>query len=227
MNAAFVQSRSPVTLLGGAPIETNDLAEALALAPTLVAADGGADQALAAGHVPDAVIGDMDSLSPEARAQLAPETLLEIAEQDTTDFEKALCSMDAPLVLAVGFTGARTDHELATFSQLVRSPAGHVIVLGHEDIVFHAPPALVLDVPPGTRVSLFPMRPVTGTSEGLRWPIEGLYFAPDTRIGTSNIAAGPVHLAFDGPGMLVILPRAMLTRAVRALLPGSPDAPAG
>ena len=45
---AFV-STTPVTLLGAAPLAPGLLALALAHAPRLVAADGGADAALAAG----------------------------------------------------------------------------------------------------------------------------------------------------------------------------------
>ena len=41
--------------------------------------------------------------------------------------------------------------------------------------------------------------------------------APDGRIGTSNEAGGPVRLGFDGPGMLVIMPRAALEPVLAAL----------
>ncbi|MDF0599960.1 thiamine diphosphokinase [Psychromarinibacter sp. C21-152] len=222
MTAAFVQSQAPVTLLGGAPVETKRLREALALAPVLVAADSGADRALAVGLTPRAVIGDLDSVTDETRSRLDPATVCEIAEQDSTDFHKALSNIEAPLVLALGFTGARTDHELAAFNVLARRPGGAVIVLGAEDLAFHAPPQVALDLPVGTRVSLFPMAPVTGESTGLRWPIAGLDFAPDGRVGTSNESTGPVRLSFHGPGMLVILPRAHLTPAVRALSPAPP-----
>ncbi|MGB2893545.1 MAG: thiamine pyrophosphokinase, partial [Albidovulum sp.] len=69
----------------------------------------------------------------------------------------------------------------------------------------------------GTRVSLFPMAAVAGRATGLRWPIEGLDFRPDGRIGTSNQAEGPVDMAFARPGMLVILPRAALLAAIEGL----------
>jgi thiamine pyrophosphokinase len=177
--------------------------------------------ALAVDIVPDAVIGDLDSLDPDSLARLPADRLHRIAEQDSTDFDKALRHIDAPLVLAVGFTGARLDHELAVYNALVRLADRRAIVVGEHDICFHAPPALCLDLPLGTRVSLFPMASVTGRSTGLRWPIEGLRFAPDGRVGTSNIvSAAPVTLAMDAPGTLVILPRAMLRAAIRALVPG-------
>jgi thiamine pyrophosphokinase len=61
------------------------------------------------------------------------------------------------------------------------------------------------------------MGPVTGRSEGLRWPIDGIAFHPAGRLGTSNAAVGPVTLEFDSPEMLLILPRAELGRLSRAL----------
>ena len=68
-------SRQPVTLIGGAPLDSDDLSQALALAPVVAAADGGADTALANGLVPQAVWGDFDSISARARAGIPPENL--------------------------------------------------------------------------------------------------------------------------------------------------------
>jgi thiamine pyrophosphokinase len=91
-------------------------------------------------------------------------------------------------------------------------------VLGPRDVVLHAPPGIALDLPVGTRLSLFPMDRVTGQSTGLAWPIDGLEFHPARRIGTSNLTTGtPVHLGFDRPGMLLILPRCHLRAALSAL----------
>lgn len=212
-----------VTLLGGGSVRMADLNAALHHAPVLVAVDGGADVALGAGLTPAAIVGDLDSISSESRRKVSPETLYEVFEQDTTDFDKALRRLAVPLVLAVGFTGARLDHELAVFHTLAARPERRCIVVGERDIVFLAPPRLQLDLTPGTRVSLFPMAEVTGGSEGLRWPIDGLAFHPARRIGTSNaVACAPVLLRTDRPAMLVILPRDALEPAIRAL--GAPDA---
>lgn len=215
----IVSSTEPVTLLGGGATGARDLRDALSLAPTLVAADGGADTALASGLVPGAVIGDFDSLSAAARAQIDPQKLYEISEQNSTDFDKALRHITAPLVIAVGFTGGRLDHELAAFHTLVARAGQACIVLGGEDIVFHAPSAMTLDLAPGTRVSLFPMAEISGQSTGLRWPIDGLSFHPARKIGTSNEAlGGPMTLNVDGAGLLVILPRTLLVPAAQALI---------
>lgn len=215
--APLLRSEAPVALVGAGPVPPEALADCLARAGAAVAADGGAGVLLAAGRVPDAVIGDLDSLSARDRALLPAGRVHRVAEQDSTDFEKCLLRIDAPLVLATGFLGARADHALAALSVLARGVGPPCVVLSVEDAVCHLPARLALDLAPGTRVSLFPMAPVAGLSEGLRWPIEGIAFKPAGRVGTSNEAlGGSVRLAMNGPGMLLIVPRA----ALGALLAG-------
>ncbi len=220
MNQVIVQSLAGITLVGGGPVSPALFREARQIAPRIVAADSGADRCLAMGFAPEAVIGDMDSISATARATLGAGRMHHIAEQETTDFDKALRSIDAPFVLAVGFIGARLDHGLAVLNALVRSPA-RCVLMGPRDVVFHAPPDLRLEMRRGDRFSLFPMAEMTGESEGLDWPLQGLRFSPMGMIGTSNrVTDGPVHLRLSGPGMLCILPRARLG-AVLAVPPGT------
>lgn len=226
MKPPIVQSRGPVTLVGGGPVAARDLALALARAPLAVAADSGAARLLRHGRMPDAVIGDMDSIPAEARAHIPADRLHRLPDQATTDFDKALRSIAAPVVLALGFAGARMDHGLAVLNALVRHAGRPCIVLGPKDIAFAAPPRLELAMAPGDVLSLFPLAPVRGTSEGLEWPIAGLSFAPDGFIGTSNrVSARRVRLDFEGPGMIVLLPRRRLDAAIRALAPTSPPPP--
>ena len=226
MSQQIVQFATPVTLIGGGALGVDDLETALALAPDLIAADGGAHAALEAGHMPEAVIGDFDSLRRADRDRIPPDRLFPIREQDSIDFDKAIRSISAPLVLAVGFLGARIDHQLAAFNVLVRYPERPCVLLGEREVVFHAPPELELDLRPGSIVSLFPMRPVTGRSHGLEWPINGLDLSPDGRVSTSNRALGGVRIETDGPGLLAIVPREALADVTRVLAPGAfPPAP--
>jgi thiamine pyrophosphokinase len=213
----IVQLATQMTLLGAGPVVDSALAQALDSAPVLVAADGGADHALAMGRLPDLAVGDLDSISAQARARLGLARLHRIAEQDSTDFEKALMVCPAPRVLALGFSGGRLDHELAVFHGLLRFAHRQLVVLGQEDAVFLAPPRINLDVPAGTRVSLFPMGPCHGESQGLEWPINGIEFAPGERIGTSNRATGRVELGMNAPRMLMITPLSQLDAVLRAL----------
>lgn len=214
---SLIRSDGGVTLIGGGAVTRDDLDQALSRAPLLVAADGGADAALALGRVPDAVIGDLDSVSDAAREKIGPSRIHLIAEQDSTDFYKCLSRIDAPFVLAVGFAGRRLDHTLAALTVMARPDLPRCVMIAAEDIVFMSPPSLHLPIAAGTRVSLFPLGAARGTSTGLRWPIDGIDFAPDGRIGTSNEATGPVSMTMTGP-MIVMLPRSCLDVALAALI---------
>lgn len=194
-------------------------------APDLIAADGGADTLLAAGRTPSRVIGDMDSISTAARTAFA-DRLEPIAEQDSTDFAKALRSTDAAFTLAVGFLGARVDHFLACLTEMARTRAP-VILLGEADCVCIAPSKIRLGLGPGARVSLWPLGRATGQSTGLRWPIDGLTLDPVGRVGTSNAATGPVTLSLDGAPTALILEAGALDALLDGLELGSRGAGGG
>ena len=216
----------PVTLIGGAEVSKPVLSRAQSLAPLVVAADGGAKAALVNGVVPRAVIGDFDSLTDDMRAQIPKEALHPIPEQDTTDFDKCLRNIAAPLVVGIGFSGKRLDHQLAAYNTLVRHPDRPCLLLGVEELVFLCPPSIRLDLETGCPVSLFPMGAVEGVSDGLQYPIDGLNFAPDGRVGTSNTALGPVDISVTSPKMLVILPQECLEQVASALLTAGSNWPA-
>lgn len=226
MKDKIVRSLRGVTLIGGGYLGIDDLELALSAAPDLVAADGGAGPALDAGHVPLAVIGDFDSIRAGDRDRMPKDRLFPIREQDSTDFEKSLRRVAAPIVLGIGFLGGRVDHQLAVLNALVRNTDCPCVLLGPGEVVFHAPRRLALDLVPGQVVSLFPLSPVTGRSTGLEWPIDGLELSPDGQVGTSNRALGPVVLETDGPGLLVIVPRDALDGVIASIGQGlAPDRP--
>lgn len=197
-------SPRPVLLVGGAPLEGETLAALHGHYSHIVAADGGADQLAQHGLRPDAIIGDLDSLhAPDSWGDIP---VHHIAEQDSTDFDKCVSRVDAPILFAVGFNGARLDHGLAAFSTVAQSPAT-VVLAGGGDLCCRLRGRIALDINAGTRVSLFPMGQATGThSRGLRWSVEGLAMAPAARIGTSNEATGPVEVEMVGEAVLLIVP---------------------
>lgn len=218
MTDSIVQSLEPIALFGGGETGKSAVSRALAVAGSVAAADGGARCALGNGVFPEAVIGDFDSLSDADRAMLPDKVLHHIAEQDSTDFDKALRHISAPVVVAVGFTGGRLDHTMAAMNTLVVRAHQRCILLGEHDLVFVAPPSITLDLPAGSVCSLFPMGPVAGRSVGLKWPIEGLAFSPSARVGTSNEITGPLELDVDAPNMLVILPATYFETVLDALM---------
>ena len=213
----ILRSPRPVLLIGGGAVRADRILHLTGLAGAVAAADGGADSLRRAGIRPDAVVGDLDSISAEALAALPGEVVHRIAEQDSTDFDKCLRHITAPLILGYGFLGARVDHQLAAMTVLARYPERRCVLIGEEDVLTLCPPDIALDLAPGSRISLFPLGPVAGRSTGLRWPISGIDFDPTGRVGTSNEVSGPVRLFFDAPRMLLILPVRTLEPLLAAL----------
>ncbi|WP_170381559.1 thiamine diphosphokinase [Ruegeria atlantica] len=219
-STAIVRSERPIALVGGGRIGPDDLNMTLINVSKVVAADGGAIPLMDSGRMPDAVIGDFDSLDSSYRERIPEDRLFPIREQDSTDFDKALRNVETPLVLGVGFLGGRLDHQLAVLNALVRLRDRPCLLLGEHEVVFHAPPGITLGLTPGDVVSLFPFQRVTGRSRGLEWSIDDLVLEPNGRVGTSNRALSEVELTVDGPGLLVMVPRAALDRVMQAFLSG-------
>jgi len=162
----------------------------------------------------------MDSAPPEALASIPAEHQHRVSEQQSTDFDKALRSVDAPVVVGVGFCGGRLDHQLAAMHTLLVHADRPCILLAQDEVVLIAPPQLSLEMQAGDVVSLFPLVAATGRSTGLEWPIDGLAFDPAVFIGTSNRSLGPVTMQMDGAGMILIVPRRYLRPLVAHFVQG-------
>jgi len=217
-NTMIISERDTIAIFGGAPFPSDVLDVILSCSSLRVAADGGADRVLAHGAVADYIIGDLDSVSPAARVDIPHDRVIFVDDQDSTDFEKVLSHVNAPLILGAGFLGGRVDHQMAVQTALTQFPTKRVILVGDDDIVFLCPPDLSLDLAAGTRVSLYPMSSVTIRSDGLNWPTDDVVMAPDGRIGTSNHALGPIRLRPTAAKCLVILPRGVLDVVIPAIL---------
>ena len=216
----IVSSSSLVCFVGGGPLENDAISAIFATVDAFIGVDGGADHLLAAGVTPAAVIGDLDSLSDHARATFA-ENLCHVSEQSTTDFEKALARVKAPMILALGFTGGRMDHTLSVLNVMAQHPDRAVVLVDEDDVCFIAAIGLtVFDVPSGTRVSLMPLGRAEVTVTGLRWPFADTVMTPDGFTSPSNAALdGDVTIHTDGP-VLITLPRAHLPVALTAAARG-------
>lgn len=211
MKETIVQTALGITIIGAGRSRSKQITQSMALAPILVAADGGLKKALKPGLVPDAIIGDLDSISlggaSKVPTNIPKDRFHRVTEQDSTDFEKCLYSVQAPFVIAHGVTGNRLDHSLAALNALAKFKAVPIVVVSGKDLVFLCPLKFEIALPTGTRLSLFPLANVQGRASGLEHSLEGIMFDPLGRIGTSNrTIAAKIALEFDAPCMLVILP---------------------
>jgi len=228
-----VQARAPQTsvavfddlmvLVGGGTVDFDLLRELYASGGHLVGADGGADQIVEAGLRPELIIGDFDSLR-NPHSWLGKTRLMQIGEQETTDFEKSLYSTRAPVTVALGMTGRRFDHTLAALDAVTKYAQKRKIVLvDEEDVALPLTRSFAFTVDPGERVSIHPLAPVTfWSSEGLKYPLDAVKLAPGVRTGTSNEAlTGPFKIVPEEgvhAPYLLILPRKYLAQLIAKLL---------
>ncbi|WP_297107787.1 thiamine diphosphokinase [uncultured Devosia sp.] len=181
----------PLAIVGGGTADFTLLRDLAARNVALVAADGGANAIGAAGLVPEAILGDLDSI--EDRAAWEERTrVIHIPEQITTDFQKALYSTSAPVTLALGMTGKRLDHTLAALSALHEvAHRRRVILVDETDVALAVSGSFAFEATPRERISVHPLVPIVfERTEGLFYPMNDLLLDPAGRLGTSNEGTG-------------------------------------
>ncbi len=184
------------------------MAELSADADRVIAADGGADVALAAGMLPDAVVGDLDSVSSEARKRIPAERFHLDPDPETTDLQKAIefaIRAGASAIDVVAAGGGRADHALANLSVLVvyRGRARLRMVDDAFEVSLVDVTTSVSGLP-GTVVSLIALGRCRGvTTTGLRWNLEGETLAFSPRGIHNEIASSPATVSVLAGNLLL------------------------
>lgn len=143
----------------------------------VLAVDGGADLALERGIEPDAVLGDLDSLSAWALKWIPQRRVLRRPDPSRTDLEKGvewLVRRGYARITVVGSNGGRLDHALAALSVLHKFHARARLELVDEHFTtLHVTKHASFRAPKGTIVSLLSPGGARGvTTTGLRWPLK-------------------------------------------------------
>ena len=205
-----VEFEGLLVIVGGGNVDRQLLRDLAASGGHLVGADGGADEIVAAGLMPEAIVGDLDSLR-DPSSWIGRTRLIRIAEQETTDFEKTLYSVGAPVTVALGMMGKRFDHTLAALDAVARYARDRIIILvDDDDVAMALSGPFSFEVDAGDRVSVHPLLPIKfKRSLGLKYPLDGLRLAPGERTGTSNAAEfGPFSIEPDprskAPWLLIV-----------------------
>ncbi len=179
----------------------------------VIAADRGADNAIALGLTVDLLVGDLDSVSQETLA--ACNTVVQHpVDKDDTDLELALAAAvdtGADAVTVVTSAGGRFDHALANLLVAAsdRWSALKVDLVIDRARVHVVRDKVVLEGRVGEPVSLLAVGgPVSGVSTtGLRWSLNGARLEAGLGLGVSNEFAQPEASVTVGTGVvLVILP---------------------
>ena len=177
----------------------------------IICADGGANSALKMGLIPDAIIGDLDSISSEAINEFkSVSKIIRIRRQNDTDVEKCLKyairkKYDEALLL--GATGNRLDHTFCNIGIVLKFFPKIKISLIAEDSFLKAYTGNVkLKTFPGETISLYGISPKTKiTSNGLKYELRNISLPFGVRESTSNIAIKNfVKLSFNGGVIFII-----------------------
>jgi thiamine pyrophosphokinase len=217
-------SQSAVVFLGG-ELENEWLARELApISKFFVCADSGAEHARKLDLVPDAVVGDFDSVTYGTLNHFEDKNceIVEIPDQESNDFEKALhyiwerfqnlspTEKVDMTVFILGMTGGRTDHALANFSVMLRYTDLFKSMISFELGAEHrflttANNNCKIDCEIGTTISLTPFGEARRiVTENLQYPLSGETLLLGMREGLSNFSTGsPVTIAIESGALLV------------------------
>lgn len=180
----------------------------------LIAADGGLHNAHAAGAIPQVLIGDFDSITPDelaAAEKTGAQILRYPTEKDETDLGLAIryvVENGFRFVRIVGALGGRLDQTLGNISLLADVPPYVDIRLddGFEEVLLIGDQAEI-EGEPGDTVSLLPWGiPAEGvTTEGMLYPLHGETLHPHKTRGISNELLGSQASVSLTNGKLVVI----------------------
>lgn len=145
-------------------------------AAKIICCDGSTTNTVNAGFLPDAIVGDMDSINEETAFRFA-DRIYTLAEQETNDLTKSVewCTANGYNDLVImGATGKREDHTIGNIS-LLAEYVKFVRVLMVTDTGFFMPLTEGSIIPsfPGQQISLFSIDCDTPiTSSGLKYPLK-------------------------------------------------------
>ena len=163
----------------------------------IIAVNGGTHHALSLDIVPHAIIGDLDSMTPEVQSRIASEKTRILrfpARKDETDLELALrhaLEKQAAEILLLAALGGRLDQSLGNVFllalpelqgidvKIVEGRQTAFLIRGHTEISGH----------PGDMVSILPIGgdAIGISNSGLEWPLHDAALPLGSTRGISNV----------------------------------------
>ena len=175
----------------------------------IICCDGSAGNLVSAGYIPDAIVGDLDSLTENLAIRFADRIFLD-ESQDTNDLTKAVqwCrEMNYNEIVIVGATGKREDHTIGNISLLAEyAKTMNIKMVTDTGIFIPFLKSCTVQSFPGQQVSLFSIDPETEvTSSGLKFPLNGIKIS-NWWVATLNEAPGDsFSLEFSNGKVIVYL----------------------
>jgi thiamine pyrophosphokinase len=175
----------------------------------IICCDGSAGNLVSAGYIPDAIVGDLDSLTENLAIRFADRIFLD-ESQATNDLTKAVqwCrEMNYNEIVIIGATGKREDHTIGNISLLAEyAKTMNVKMVTDTGIFIPFLKSCTVQSFPGQQVSLFSIDPETKvTSSGLKFPLNGIKIS-NWWVATLNEAHGDsFSLEFSNGKVIVYL----------------------
>lgn len=202
------QEHSTVILANGLFPSGQQCLEILAGADKIICCDGAADKLLAHGLSPQLIIGDLDSLSPEAKNTYAP-ILVRVDDQESNDLTKAVhYCMDQgyKTVTILGATGLREDHTLGNISLMLEYfPGIEVRMISDYGTFFPVRSGVSIRSRPGEKISIFSVdNRVRVRASGLKFPLDDLQLSNWYRASLNEATSVEFVLEFDSEFPLLV-----------------------
>lgn len=203
-------SETALVIVGGEHPSAERAAQLSTLVSLIVAADGGYDSCLRLGLVPDAIIGDMDSVQsalPEGEPGRT-QVIRWPRDKDFTDTELAIRwarEHGRSRIILLGGGGGRLDHLLAIHA-LFQRPDGPDRWYTRYDESIYIRDYMRARIPGPTCLSFFPLGPQVclARSVGLKWPLDGLNWTVGD-CGISNETTNEwLELQVDSGALLLV-----------------------
>jgi thiamine pyrophosphokinase len=206
-----------LVLIGPQKIDQTHLKKNLKKRDVVIAVDGGVDRAVKMRIKPHVSIGDWDSIkNPKHLLTLHHYTLLK--NKDQSDFYYALTlasALNAVEVVAYGFTGGRSDHQLAAlydladFSESVSKKTKIIQLVGpdaHYYFVSAKMKKIQLKLKPKQIVSILPLSGIASgvTLKGFAYPLKKSKLSMSSQ-GLSNVVSNRSSTIQVKKGNLVVI----------------------
>lgn len=178
-------------------------------AERIVCCDGSTENAVAAGLIPSAIVGDMDSLSNEMRERFS-DIINKDSEQETNDLTKAVkwCyNAGYRDIIITGATGKREDHTIGNISLLTEyAKIVNVSMVTDTGVFLPFLNSCRVDSFTGQQISVFSIDSGTQiTSAGLRYPLTKKHLGNWWEATLNEALDDHFTLEFDSGRVIVFL----------------------
>lgn len=182
--------------------------EILKDAEKLICCDGAADKLISFGLSPHVIIGDLDSISREAKT-LYTSILVHDPDQESNDLTKAVrfcIEQGYPSVSILGATGLREDHTLGNISLMLEYfPAIEVRIISDFGVFSLVQSGERVPSYVGEKLSIFSLdNSVRVSAKGLKYPLNELQLSHWYKASLNESTDDHFRLYFESDHPLIV-----------------------